>query len=46
MWKNANNSVMITIPKSFVDKYDLHSSEFVTVEDTSQGIVIKKLELE
>lgn len=45
-WKSGCNSFTMVIPRSFVIKHQLDTSSHVLIEETAEGILIKKLEVE
>lgn len=44
-WKSGYNSFTMVIPQSFVKKYQLDKSGYVRIEGTSEGVLIKKMEM-
>jgi hypothetical protein len=44
-WTSGCNSFTMVIPRSFVIKHQLDTSTHVLIEETPEGILIKKLEM-
>lgn len=42
--QNGKNSNAVIIPTPLVKKYDLHISDYVILEEKTDGIFMKKLE--
>ncbi|MDN5845827.1 MAG: AbrB/MazE/SpoVT family DNA-binding domain-containing protein [Candidatus Nitrosocosmicus sp.] len=46
IFPTGKNSSAVIIPRPMAKKYDLHSSDYIILEEKNGGIFLKKLELE
>jgi hypothetical protein len=44
-WKSGYNSFTMVIPRYFVKKYHLDKSGYVRLEGTTEGVLIKKMDI-